>query len=217
MTLFKSRLLACAFALCATPALAGTLAGDGSSYLGTWHGTTGFQGHNLDLTNSQLTGTLDYAVYAPGTFPAGFLGYTPTLHEFVYAYQGFETGAAPLSSVSINLVNPADNIGTFSGGGVSGDPSIASTLFYFDNANWLFNGVPAGGSTTGLVFSSPNVPMMSTGSTIDDGTVGLVFPVPSPDGQSGGPNTPEPATLTLALIGMAAFALHRVRRRKRVA
>ena len=211
-------LLAGALVTCASVAAAGTLATDGSSYLGTWHGSAAFQGYFLGgVMPSGLTGTIDYAVYAPGTFPAGFAGYTPTPGEFVYAYQAFETGPAPLSAVSINLLNPADQIGTFSGGGVSGDAPLADFLAPFDSANWLFTGVlvPQGGSTSGLVFSSPGAPIWSTASTIDDGTVGLVLAVPTPGASNGMPNTPEPGTFALALLAAAAFALHRRRHSRR--
>jgi len=211
MSHLKTRFLACALALCVTPALAGTLASDGSSYLGVWHGNTGFQGFDLLSQPTGLTGSIDWAVYAPGTFPVGFLGYTPSPGEYVYAYQAFETGVAPLSSFAVNLEAHADNIGAFSGGGVSGQFPSASFLNDFDSANWLFDGIPQFGSSSGLVFSSPHGPMLSSGTTIDHGSSAGVMPVPSPNP----PNAPEPATLTLALCGILGMAFEIVRRRRR--
>ena len=201
---------ACALTLYASFALAGTLASDVSSYLGIWHGSTPFQGYDLSNNPTGLSGRIEWAVYAPGTFPAGFLGYTPTSGEAVYAYQAFVDGPAPLSSFSVNLVNPANNIGTFSGGGVSGDAPSTAFLIPFDSANWLFDGVPTGGTSEGLVFSSPKTPMFSTGTTIDDGSVAAVIPLPSPDAF----NIPEPATSSLAFAALVGFAAGLLRRHK---
>jgi hypothetical protein len=207
----RSLLLACALAVCATQAFAGPLAIDTTSIAG-FHGTSSYQGFNLDNTPSGLTGTIDYAVYAPGTFPLGFSGFSAS--DYVYVYQGHETGVAPLSSVSIALTGPVDNlnIGDFTGnngfGPVVGDASSLAYILPFDSANWAFNGVTQGNSTDGLAFSSPDGPMWSTGSTIDDGTVGFVIPVPSPVAAA-----PEPGTLTLASCGIVVFVLQWLRRR----
>src|SRR5262245_26152745 len=120
MTRTKSLLsLACALALCAAPALAGPLAPAAGVYfdgLATWHGSSHYQGYfdpPFNTSPSGLTGDIDWAVWAPNTFPAGFLGYTPTADEFVYAYQLHETGSAPLSQNIVFTINTADNIGFF--------------------------------------------------------------------------------------------------------
>src|SRR5689334_17680036 len=149
-------LLLWAFALTSTPVLAGVLATDGSSYLGIWHGSTPFQGFDTFNNPTALAGQVDWAVYAPGAFPGAFGGYAPTPGEFVYAYQVFTTDTAPTSSLTIDLQNFADNIGSFSGGGVVGDAPLISFLAAFDSANWLFDGIAQGGSSRGLAFSSPN-------------------------------------------------------------
>ncbi len=89
-----TRVLASALVLCATPALAGTLASDSSSVLGVWNGSTGFQGYLTDgITKTGLTGTIDYAVYTEAQFNLNFpgSGYAPTA-AYVYTYQAFETG-----------------------------------------------------------------------------------------------------------------------------
>lgn len=224
MSRFITSLLLGAVALCATTAIAGPLATDPAAYFDgsfTWHNSTPYQGYNDYPTNtspSGLTGSIDWAVYAPGTFPAGYLGYTPTPGEFVYAYQAYETGSAPLSGFSVTLATSADNIGSFAGLGVTGTAPSAS--YFFPNAltptsaNWDFSPtIAAAMSSSGLVFSSPFAPMFSDGSVIDDGTVGDVIPLPSPN-----PNyVPEPGTITLAICGLIAFGLQYLRRRSRSA
>lgn len=206
-------LLACALACFATTAHAGTLATGVGAYQGTWYGTTPFQGVDPDNGNAptDLIGYVEWAVYAPGTFPGGFSGYVPPATDFVYAYQAFVTGAAPLSSLSIDLLNPASNIGTFTGNGVAGDPSTLPFLIPFNSANWLFDGVPQGGSTVGLAFSSPYIPMLLSGTVINHGSAAAVIPVPSPDSEL----IPEPSSLMLAAFGVVALGFQALRLRGR--
>jgi hypothetical protein len=202
-----SRLLACALALIAAPALAGPLATDPNAYFdgtNTWHGSTGF-------TSGTLVGYIDWAVYDPTNAPAGLAGYARTPGELIYAYQATETGAAALSSVSVDLQNAADNIGTFTATGVAGQVASLENLMAFDSATWSFAGVLTGGSTIGLAFSSPNVPMKDVATTLDHGQVGFVIPVPSPSSL----HIPEPGTLTLAACGLIVLAFQWLRRRAR--
>ncbi|REK17183.1 MAG: PEP-CTERM sorting domain-containing protein [Planctomycetota bacterium] len=202
-------LLICALALCAAPSIAGPLDGDPNAYLGTWSGSTPYQGFDLSNQPTELTGYVDWAVYGPGDFPVAFTGYTPTPGELTYAYQVYVTNDAPVTSLSVNLINPADNIGSFTGGGVSGDPTIAELLVPFDSANWFFTSIPNGGKSVGLVFSSPNLPIFLNGTVIDDGSVADVIPLPSP----GPVPIPEPSSIVLALIGIAGLAWGCLRRR----
>jgi hypothetical protein len=204
--------LTAALLVAAGTANAGVLATSAGTYQGTWHGSAPF------TTPAGLSGYVDYAVYAPGDFPIGFAGYTPSQGEYVYAYQAFETAPGSLSTVSVNLVfGAADNIGAFSGSGVSHDPSISSVLVPFDSATWSFNGVIAGGSTTGLVFSGPFFPMMDGGSLINGESGGQSFLIPTPGSPEVNPPLPEPSSLGLAAIGIGALLGLRWRRRTRLA
>jgi hypothetical protein len=201
------RLLACAFALIAAPALAGPLATDGTAY-GGWHGTSPFN------SGGGLTGTIDWAVYGPGNAPAGLAGYVPTSGELIYTYQIYVTGTDDLSGLAVHVENPADNIGTFTATGVSGQvPYFYEITGIPGDASWSFTGIfgPTG-TSTGLVFSSPNVPMWDTGLVVDGGeSAQMAVPSTSPV------HIPEPGTLTLILCGAVAMGLGWLRRSARKA
>jgi hypothetical protein len=215
-----------ALAFLAAPAVGGPLAADTNSYLGIWHSSTPYQGYiDPDPPNddpSGLTGYVDWAVYAPGQFPVGFTGlngWVPAADEYVYTYQAFETGPAPLTQLIVTIENEANNIGEFEGDGGFGDvgglSAVAADVMavsIIDGAQWFwFAGIEAGFKSYGLAFTSPNPPMLSDATVIDDGTFGFVVPVPSP----GGPVIPEPGTLTLASFGLGVLAYGLVRRRNR--
>ena len=160
MNHFKSTLVACALALCATQAFAGPLDPLAADTTAIMHGTTHFQGFdNQPIPQpTNLVGDVDWAVYAPGTFPAGFAagGYTPTPGDFVYTYQVHEghgaTGDAAFSNLQVFLTGPADtlNIGDFTGtntiGLVAGVMSDGPFIFPLASANWPFDfpTIPAG-------------------------------------------------------------------------
>ena len=214
-------LILCALALFAAPALGGPLATAPGVYFDgftTWHGSSPFQGYFDPPFNTQpsgLSGTIDWAVWAPGTFPAGFSGYTPTPGEFVYTYQVNVDGPDPLSQSIVLPFNQADNIGSFSGdagfGSVTGDFPFSSVIIPFDSAQWTFvPGVDGGESTSGLAFSSLYTPVMSAGVEIDGGTFALTM-VPAPNG----PLIPEPGTMALASCGFGVLAVYWLRRRSR--
>ncbi len=210
-------LLVCALAFCAAPALAGPLPlgplatapgvyVDGSSNV--WHGSTPY------ANSFGLSGFVDWAVWAPGTFPA-FSGYTPTAGEYIYTYQAAEEGTASLSSLAVTLENAAGFIGEFSGdtgfGLVDGIPADFMQILPLDQAEWYwFTGIPEDSRSKGLAFSSPNPPMLSDGTVIDHGTFAFVIPVPSP----GGPVIPEPSTLVLAACGLSLLVIRWLRVRR---
>jgi hypothetical protein len=206
-----TRVLACTLALSAASALAGPLATDPNAYNdgvhAQWHGSTPF-------STGTLVGYIDWAVYDPAHAPAGLAGYARTPGELIYTYQATETGAAALSSISVDLQNVADNIGTFTATGVAGQAASSENLAIFpvfDSATWSFAGVLTGGSTIGMVFSSPNVPMDDLATELDHGQVGVAIPVPSPSKVP----IPEPGTLTLAACGLMVLAFQWLRRRGR--
>lgn len=213
----------CALALFAAPVFAGPLASDTNAIVG-FHGSTGYQGYyDFPGTSdpSGLVGHIDYAVYTAANYPAGFTGYVPTPGQYVYTYQAYQhiDGPAPLSQLILAIENAANNPGTFTGDGGFG-PVVPTSpadipddiqLVALDSIQWsFFSGVQAGHNTIGLAFSSPNPPAMFNGVVIDDGTVGFVIPLPSP----GGPDVPEPSTLVLASVGLAAVGLRWLRARK---
>jgi hypothetical protein len=211
-------LLACAVALFAAPAMAGPLAGDTTTVGGIWHGSTTFIGPNA--ITGPLKGNVDWAVWAPNTFPAGFTGYTPTLNEYVYAYQmNVDPTGVAMSELKVGLQTQADNQGSFTGtndgfgfGTVSGDaPNGASFLISADQSTWDFDGILPGGMSKGLAFSSLYAPKLGDGTVTNNGDSTFVIPLPTPTP----PNIPEPGTLTLAACGLVMFALQLLWRRGR--
>lgn len=230
MTRNKTCLFAMALTLCVSPCLAGTLETDPAAYIDgsnpQWHGSTDYQAFDEFDQPTELYGHVDWAVYAPGTFPssalAGYVGWSDTgattsysinASHFIYAYQIFEEGTDPLSFFSVFLANPAYNIGWFTSTTVSGDSPTGMVLENvfdpFGSSSWSFDGVGAGESTTGVIFSAPTVPMNFAAVTVDGGNGAFVIPVPSPDSQE----IPEPATLTLAAFGLLGLAVLSARRR----
>jgi hypothetical protein len=201
----RTIILTCLVALCASQSFAGPLSTDPNAYFDgstTWHGSTPF-------SHGTLTGFIDWAVYDPAHAPAGLAGYARTPGELIYAYQAYDTGASALSSVSVDLQNFADNIGTFTATGIGGQAALTANLVPLDSATWTFTGVLTGNSTVGMVFSSPMVPMNDVATTLDHGQVVVVDPIPSPSSI----RIPEPSTLVLALFGLAGFAFRLLQRR----
>lgn len=202
MSRCKTCLFALALIICATPSFAGTLA-SATSYLGIWNGSTPF------TDGANLNGTVEWAVFAPGTFPAGFLGYTPSPSNLVYAYQIFEVGSDPLSLLNVGVGGPALNIGTFTGLGVSGQSALTTTLISGSLASWTFGGIAGPGTSVGLAYESPNVPANNLGVVQNGASVAAAVPLPSPSLTP----IPEPATLTMALVGFLGFIGLLLRRR----
>jgi hypothetical protein len=225
MTRIKTPLLSlCALALIAVPTVAGPLATVPGAYFDgftTWRGSSVIQGYydypDTDFP-SDLTGSVDWAVFAPGDWPSDvgeFTDYTPTPGSFTYAYQINITGAAPLTQNITVVVNYADNLGTFTGdagsGTVNGLTPFTAVLVPFDSVYWTWDpGIGAGESSIGLVFSSPHQPDFSFSLQIDDGSVGDAM-VPAPLG----PIIPEPGTLALASLGIGTAGIYWLRRRTR--
>lgn len=205
-------LFVCGLALFCAPVTANPLsplAVDTTTLGGIWHGSTYYN------AGTGLEGWTDWAVWAPNTFPAGFSGYSAPAGEYIYAYQGEQIGAAPLSELKVLLQTTAGNQGSFTGnngfGLVAGDPPNLATFMTLTDAVWGFDGVLPGTTTAGLVFASPYGPTLLSGTVTDHGSSTDVIPLPSPLS----PSIPEPATLTLASCGLVVFAFGLLRRRGR--
>ena len=194
------------------PVLAGQLNGHANAIPG-FTGTTTF----LDVSGpDQLSGTVDFAVFAPGDFPFG--GYAPTTGELTYVYQIIMDAAdtESLSNLSIVLDGDADNIGAFllEVGDIPPSASSFSTFLPIatagDFAAWDFEvpGLNANQLSYGLVFSSPQVPEYLFGTVVNGGLGALVAPLPTPSPVA----VPEPGTATLLAIG--ALAVFGIRRRR---
>ena len=206
MSRLKICLLSCAVAFAASSAFAGPLNGEPNAYfdgVNTWTSSTTYQGYNdypLNTDPSDMFGTIDWVVFAPGDFTPGYLGYVPAPNEFVYAYQVLQDpeAGAPAFEPFGRAEAVANNIGTFTGNGVFGVPASASYFVGgpFPSANWDFNPiVNAGQTSVGPGVFSPLGPLLLSGSVLDDGSVGDVIPLPSPDPEY----VPEPGTMTLAI------------------
>ena len=162
----KTLLSALVVGLFAATAGAGALDGHAAAFDDgsvVWSGSTSFD------DGGGVVGYVDFAVFAPGDFPYGGTGYTPTAGEMVYAYQVFSSGTDPLSSFTMALTNPADNPGSFTG--LPGDAAGPIAL-----ADWHFAGITMGNNSEGLAFSSPYVPKDLFGLVIDGGTFSVAIP-----------------------------------------
>jgi hypothetical protein len=140
-------------------------------------------------------------VFNPGDFP--YLGYTPTAGELTYTYQIYVTGTAPVSSFELSLTDLADNIGSFND--LGGIAPTSQDLDPLVSAKWTFPGIPQGGASYGLVFSSPRIPQNLFATVVDTGQSTYVIPLPSPSPIS----IPEPASLGLAAIGALVLGVRR--------
>lgn len=198
-------------------ALEGPLATNPNAYTDSnnvqWHGSTDFDddGDASGLEGDGLEGNVDWAVFTSAVFNSEFpgAGYVPPAGQMVFTYQINVAGTAPLSSLSVGIDNePTGSIGSFSGGGVTGvDPVGKSLSPVSANFSFLGESIPIGSSSSGLAYSSPNVPKNFFGSVIDGGSSAIVVPLPTPSSTA---YVPEPSTAVLA--GLALLLLSAVRR-----
>lgn len=155
-----------------------------------------------------LTGYVDWAVYAPNTFPYSDPGYTPTPGQRIYVYQVFNTGNTYISKYIVPLDNSANNIGSFSDAGISGiapwaeAPDLPMVLVTPGSASWNFTGFNPGNSSEGLIFCSPNTEIDYLAVTLNGGSYAIVDPVPVPGPES----IPEPSTLLSLMVALGIIA-----------
>jgi hypothetical protein len=171
-----------------------------------WNGSTDFPIPPDE--GSPLYGHVDWAVFAPGAFPFAGGGYTPTPGEFTYVYQVIEEGPAAISLYAVAMENPADNIGWFNFGSITGTAPSDETLYPFESAEWDFPGFSNGAASSGLVYSSPYGPEDLYGIVLNGGHIAVSQPVPSP----GTYTIPEPSALVMLTIGLALAGVAAKRR-----
>jgi len=206
MSRIKTLVFAFALLLCASPTFAGYLDADTSAY-GGWHGTTTFS------ANVEFNGYIEWAVYAPGSWPASFNfgAFTPDTNNLLYAYQVVSEGPDPASLALIAVNGETYDPGWFTGSGASasvdGEVPTSSNATSFVSAFWTFDGLF--GASKGLFFTSPNIPEAGSVYFQDGGNSALGFPVPSPSPF----NIPEPTSMTLAALGALGMAGAALRRR----
>jgi hypothetical protein len=167
-------------------------------------------------------GTLDYAVYSPGssfndTFGAGADPSNGT--RYVYAYQIISTSSTdPIKLMTVGLAagaSPADpgyvasSSGTSPNGGSNPSSLIGSgTPPVYNSSSWKFlvTKIEPGQSSKVLYFTSPYGPEMDSVSLQGAAISAWTGSVPSP--------VPEPASIFYLLACGGVFLVYRVLRRK---
>lgn len=159
------------------------------------NGIPGFTGSVVFDNGSNVSATMDYAVFAPGDYggadPSGGT-------DYVYAYQVFANNAR-YTTTTVGILDGAivANAGTDPNyaqlGGI--DPLAGFPTFQAQSFFSLWNPpVNPGQYSTVLLFTSPQPPTFASASVANGGT-GVQLEAPSP--------LPEPSTLVLLAGGLA--------------
>ncbi len=176
-----------------------------AGFFGTIH-------YTLTAGGDTLTAEVDYAVYAPTTYP----GVDPSPGDYVYVYQIFNDDVAStvdvaFFSIGLEEGNGADHEGddtSEDAPGIPGGQSPSLAMISGTSVYWLFDPqIDPGEWSTTLLFTSPAPPTWKSGALADGG-----LPTPG-DGPLPSP-LPEPATFGLMGVGLAFAVYTRVRRRR---
>ena len=151
--------------------------------------------------NGTLTGTIEWAVFAPGDFPFTPTGsWAPDDAAMTYVYQLYSTGTDHVSSYTVPIYNPADNIGAFEDApDITGVLPASSSLSVPGSAQWFFS-IATGENSSAVAFSSPQLPTDIYSVVVNGGGYAIAVPVPTP----GSTSIPEPGTTAL-LVGALTF------------
>lgn len=176
-------------------------------------GFFGTRSYTLTAGGDTLTAEVDYAVYAPTTYP----GVDPSPgDEYVYVYQITNDDTASTVDVAFFSIGLEEGSGAANAGddasagapGAAGGQSPSLSLVSGTSVYWLFDPqIDPGEWSTTLLFTSPASPTWKSGAVADGG-----LPTPG-DGLLPSP-LPEPATLSLMGVGLAFAVYTRVRRRR---
>lgn len=175
-------------------------------------GFFGTRYYTLTAGTDTLTAEVDYAVYAPTTYP----GVDPSPgDEYVYVYQITNAAASTVDvaffSIGLEDGSGADHEGDDTSVGAPGTPGGQSpglAMISGTSVYWLFDPqIDPGEWSTALIFTSPAPPTWKSGALADGG-------LPTPGGGPLPSPLPEPATLGLMGVGLAFAVYTRVRRRR---
>jgi hypothetical protein len=156
------------------------------------------------FSSGTLAANVDYAVYAPGQYPDdGLTGNDPSNGaEYVYAYQVFNTGASPITFLSVGHQGPGAAVHNATPDALHATVGgIAPTLWVALSTSVVgaFNSVqiqPPQHSEV-LLFTSPNAPTFRAASVANSGQSNQqTLPTPV---------VPEPAGLALATLALGAL------------